>query len=727
MCINDPVAPLCWAVVLWAFPLLLPLAGNLRADAQSENLQTSTDQGVQNRSEDRPSVVTGSGHWAYQPFVRPALPRVIDQDWSLNAIDDFVLARLKREDLRPSSPADRPILLRRVTLDLIGLPPSIEELDTFLADPSPDAYEKVVDRLLRSPHYGEHWARPWLDLARYADSNGYNIDVPRSMWPYRDWVIQAINDNMPFDQFTIEQVAGDLLPDATRDQRIATGFHRNTMINEEGGVDTEENRVASVVDRVNTTATVWLGTTLECAQCHSHKHDPFTQQEYFQFYAFFNNSSDDGGAGPNSSREPIVYLMKPAEQQELERIRAEIAHLEIKQQESTPGAKAEPTDQVKEMLEEVRKEEADLLASVPSTLVMQDRAEPRTTRIHLRGDFLDLGAEVTPAVPAVLHAWPHDQPANRLGLAHWLVDPNNPLLARVTVNRMWQGFFGLGIVATSHDFGTQGNRPSHPELLDWLATELVATGWNTKAMHKQIVMSATYQQSSRVGQELLGRDPHNRLLARGPRLRMEAEMIRDNALAISGLLNLEVGGPSVYPPQPPGFWLEFGTKGFGMEKWPASTGANRYRRGLYTFWRRTTTYPSFTTFDAPSRDRCIVWRPRTNTPLQALTTLNDPVFVEASVALARRIMRLGGTDLAERTTYGFRLCQGRRPQPEELRKLDALYHQQLVGFLKNPESARALVANGSGQSLAAANVCEIAAWTVVASVLLNLDATITKS
>ena len=702
-------AALCWALVMG---VLAPLIG--------------------------PRHIRADNHWAYQSVVRPPQPAVANEDWPRNPIDRFILARLEQEGLGPSPAADRATLLRRVTLDLIGLPPSLEDVDAFLTDTHPGAYERAVDRLFASPHYGEHWARKWLDLARYADTNGYNIDVPRSMWPYRDWVIRALNDNMPFDQFTVEQLAGDLLPEPSRDQLIATGFHRNTMINQEGGVDPEESRVEAVVDRVNTTSTVWLGTTLECAQCHSHKYDPFSQREFFQLYAFFNNSKDGGGTGPEGSLAPVLHLPKPDQELELERIRSEIAPLEAEQTESSqtaegdsnsPSAESQSSDAedlATKQLEALRKQESDLLKSVPSTLIMGECSESRTTRIHIRGDFLDLGDEVAPAVPAVLHSLPPDQPAHRLGLARWLADPRNPLVGRVTTNRMWQGFFGAGIVATSNDFGTQGEAPSHPQLLEWLAAELIATGWDIKAMHKRIVVSATYRQSSFVTPELLASDPSNRLLARGPRLRMEAEMIRDNALAISGLLNVQLGGPSVYPSQPAGFWLEFGTKGFGMEKWPASTGADRYRRGLYTFWRRTTTYPSFTTFDAPSRDRCTPRRHRSNTPLQALVTLNDPAFVEASVALAGRMKKFGGSEPEARIVYAFRLCQARRPQTIELARLLALYREQRINFQSQPERAEALVAASLDKIPANADAHELAAWTIVASVLLNLDATITK-
>jgi len=699
------------------------------------------------------SAQTQREHWAYQRVERPSTPDVA-HTWQRNPIDNFVLPRLRREGLAPAPAADRAALLRRVSLDLIGLPPTPPQIDSFLRDDHPDAYQRVIDRLLASPEYGEHWARRWLDLARFADTNGYNIDVPRSIWPYRDWVIEALNSNMPFDQFTIEQLAGDLLPDATDQQKIATGFHRNTMINQEGGVDPEEDRVKIVVDRVNTTSTVWLGSTLECAHCHTHKYDPFSQREYFQLYAFFNNSRDGGAGGPGGLQEPILRLFTPRQEERLAQIRASSADLEEqlksrterpeKQEPVKQGPVArevtteandateqatgkDPAQELKTRLDALRQQEKEVLDSVKATLVMAERTEARTTQLHKRGDFLDPGEEVLAAVPAALNPLPPDAPANRLGLAAWLVDRQNPLTSRVTVNRYWQRFFGVGMVSTSNDFGTQGEPPSHPKLLDWLAVEFMESGWNVKAIHKRIVTSATYRQSSHVSPELFDRDPDNRLCARGPRFRMEAEMIRDNALLLSGLLNTKIGGASVYPPQPAGFWLEFGTTGFGMEKWPASTGADKYRRGLYTFLRRTTTYPSLTIFDAPNREVCSFRRSRSNTALQALTTLNDPVFVECAVALAQRILQEGGADAAERVAYAFRLCVSRPPHPRELSRLVALYHEQHANFLRNRAAAEALIDQGADNQPACDDPVELAAWSVVASVLLNLDATITKS
>jgi len=693
--------------------------------------------GVATGDEFRSKIEEARDHWAYQRPSRTQLPQVSKPFAARNPIDRFIIARLDTEGLGLSGEAERAVLLRRVSLDLIGLSPSIGELNAYLSGDRPDAYQRVVDRLLASPHYGEHWGRRWLDLARYADTNGYNIDVGRPIWPYRDWVIEALNANLPFDQFTIEQIAGDMLPDATQAQRIATGFHRNTMINEEGGVDPEEDRVKAIVDRVSTTATVWLGTTLACAQCHNHFFDPFTQREFFQLYAFFNNSKDRGGGEPSTSLEPLLYVLSPSQRTELRRIRSEIEDLGERQQER---------------VEQLRKLETALLNAAPKTLVMGERLEPRSTRVHIRGDFLQLGDEVRPDVPAILpplsvgsrtgpsanelekvqgdagpsHSKDPKRRADRLDLAHWLVSSNNPLVGRVTMNRHWQRFFGSGFVATSNDFGIQSESPTHLELLDWLAVEFMDTRWNIKQMHRLIVTSATYRQSSRVTPKMLAHDPQNRLLARGPRFRMDAEMIRDHALTVSGLLQRKIGGPSVYPPQPDGFWLEFGTKGFNMETWPNDSGTNRYRRGLYTFWRRTTAYPTFTVFDAPSRQDCTVQRSRTNTPLQALTTLNDPAFVEAAVALGQRILQRDDLSASQRVRFAFRLCVARNPQAAELERLVSLYEQQLENFQKSPQQAATFVNFESSQKQAGLKSPELAAWSVVATVLLNLDETVTK-
>ena len=710
-------------------------------------------------------------HWAYNNPVRPNLPKVKNKKWGRNPIDNFILARLEKEKLRPSPEAERAILIRRVSLDLIGLPPTVEEVDAFVHDKSSDAYEKVVDRLLASPQYGERWARAWLDLARYADTQGYEKDNRRSIWPYRDWVIKAINADMPFTQFTIEQMAGDLLPNATSDQKVATGFHRNTMTNTEGGTDDEEFRHYAIVDRVNTTMSVWMGTTMACTQCHNHKYDPLLNKEYYQLYAFLNQTADHDA----DNEEPMMKLPSAALEKEIEKIRREIEPLdhEFNLQKSgelqaewekklagtnSPVAKTNLTEAIQKTLAikpndrsydqklelwknekalapelrknrkqwiELRDREKAEDGKIPRTMVMQElpKEKARETHMLIRGNFLEKGEKVSPGVPAIFHPLPKDAPMNRLTLARWLVDENNPLTARVFVNRAWEQFFGRGIVETVEDFGTQGEPPSHPELLDWMATEFMRDGWSMKRFHKLVVMSATYRQSSRVSSKLVQRDPYNRLLARGSRVRLEAEMVRDQSLAISGLLSHKLGGPSVMPPQPDGLWQMV----YSSDDWHTSKGEDKYRRALYTFWRRTNPYPSMQTFDAPSREFCVTKRNRSNTPLQALTALNDPAFVEAAQGLARRIVSQKEKKISEQAQLAFRLCLARQPQKKELQRLVSLYEKELVQFKSDKKAAEKMACSELGKAPDGTDVCELAAWTVVANVLLNLDETITKS
>ena len=698
-------------------------------------------------------------HWAYQTPTRPEPPAVADPSWVRNPIDPFVAWRLEAEGLAPSPEADRARLLRRVSLDLTGIPPSVEEVDAFIADASPDAYEKVVDRLLTSPHFGERWARPWLDLARYADTHGYEKDPIRTMWPYRDWVINALNDDMPFDQFTVEQLAGDLLPGATQSQKVASGFHRNTMLNTEGGVDPEEARDAVLLDRVNTTATAWMGTTLACAQCHAHKFDPFPQKDYYRFYAFFNNADEptldlappEAIAGRDAIRAQVEALKKETkayQKDEADRVKVWESSLTAEAKAAlNPEARAaldvadadrdgarkklvaeafRSTDVGLKKRQEIIAELTKRVPDLPQAMVMSERSKPRETRIHVRGSFQSPGDVVSPGVPGILPPMADEEPINRLGLARWLVRPDHPLTARVAVNRIWEQYWGRGLVGTVEDFGTQGDRPTHPELLDWLATELPRQGWSTKAIHRLIVTSATYRQASKASPALVERDPDNRLLARGPRLRVAAEGVRDIALAASGLLSPKVGGPSVFPPQPEGIW----TMIYSSDKWATSTGEDRYRRGLYTFWRRTAPYPTFMAFDAPSRELSCVRRPRSNTPIQALATLNDPAFVEAARALARRLVVEGGDEARSRATRGFRLCVARRPDPAELDRIVALFTSERDHYRVDLAAAEALVSGAPGEPTPpppdGADTPELAAWTVVANVLLNLDETISK-
>lgn len=922
----------------------MPMAGDPLSDGQIGLIRAWVDQGAAWPEDSTKAGGPDGKHWAYVQTVRPALPEVHKKTWPRNAIDNSVLARLEKEGLGPSPEADRARLIRRLSLDLIGLPPSVAEVDAFIADEKPDAYERVVERLLASPHYGERWARHWLDLARYADSHGYESDPLRSMWRYRDWVIEAFNQNMPFDQFTIEQLAGDMLPNATLAQKIASGFHRNTMINMEGGVDAEETRVEGVVDRTNTTATVWLGSTLACAQCHNHKYDPFTQKDYYRFFAFFNNTVD----GQERNEKPEIEAPTPEQLTQRESVRSEIAKLESLLATQTPQldesqktwegqadaravewtvlkpsgllssggaalrllpdgsilsegpnpendaytivtqtdlktitglrvevmpdsslpahgpgrnddgsfvltrlevqvspkqapqtiqplvwkravagqtapdysveslvsnkgagwsigthkdsasatvaavleagepagfeqgtavtitlghrskkktanlgrfrlsvtssrnpvslpdsirtvlrlpAERRNAEQETELasyyrslapeLEDTRTQIARLRESeprFPKAMVMQERAEPRATHIHIRGSFLNKGEQVTAAVPALFPSLPSDEPANRLALARWLVSERNPLAARVTINRIWEQYFGQGLVATSEDFGTQGDAPSHPELLDWLAAEFVAKKWDLKVMHRLIVTSSTYRQASKVSPELHQRDPYNRLLARGPRFRLEAETIRDVALKASGLMSVTIGGRSVFPPQPEGIW----TQHYSEEKWVPSAGQAKHRRGLYTFWRRTSPYPAFFTFDAPSREYCTGRRPRTNTPLQALTALNDPAFFEAAQHLALRMVKEAGPKPEARASRGVRLCMGRQPEAGEAAQLVSFWKQQAARFSQGSHSKEALQLAADLPWPEGVPVWEAAAWTVVANVLLNLDETITK-
>lgn len=1025
-------------------------------------------------------------HWSYVKPVRPSLPDVHDAAWVRGAVDQFILAGLEQEGLAPSPEADRQALIRRVSLDLTGLPPTPEEVDAFVADPSPDAYERLVDRLLASPAFGEHWSRMWLDLARYADSAGYADDPPRTIWAFRDYVIRSLNANKPFDQFTTEQIAGDLLPNPTDEQLTATAFHRNTLTNNEGGTNDEEFRNVAIVDRVNTTLAVWMGATMACAQCHSHKYDPISQQEYFRFFAFFNNTED----ADRRDESPLLSIYTDEQKRQLETWKEEIEELEKTTQTMTPAlaeghrrweksfaedlawislrptavqaqssaaavvnedasvivatagksdtytlqlplaagnvtalrlealphtslpgggpghgngnfvlskvsaAYAPPEggrlagryvriaipgkqkilslaevqvfsveeniaargeakqssvdyegpaklaidgntngnyneakstthttisddpwwevdlgsslaidrivlwnrtdnnlqsrlsdfqvsvldDQRQTVWEQTVKEppnpsremslsgvrpvtfasayadfsqsgfeaasvlnnpdpsnkgwaigpeagkphelmlipSAPLEAAAESTLSVtlefaskhenhtlghfrlsatsdaraseyaktpqailailktspearnetqnaefakhyltiapelqhdreqlaslkkqRDEFKPlttvpivrelaagqrRSTRLQFRGNYLDQGDEVTEGVPAAFPPLPADAPVNRLAVARWLVDAENPLTARVIANRFWEQIFGIGIVRTSEEFGSQGELPTHPELLDWLATELLAQHWDVKQFLRLLVVSSAYRQSSRVTPEMAERDPDNRLLARGPRFRLSAEMVRDQALATAGLLSRTMYGQSVHPPRPMlGLNAAFG----GSTDWQASAGGDRYRRGIYTEWRRSLPYPSMDAFDAPSREVCTIQRSRTNTPLQALVTMNDPVYVEAAQALARRLAISGSTP-SEKVAFGFRLCLSREPQPQELDRLVKLYENAHAEYAKNPEQAKKMATEPLGAAPAGADVAELAAWTVVSNVLLNLDEALMK-
>jgi hypothetical protein len=630
-------------------------------------------------------------HWAFVPPQRPAVPLA-----GVHAIDAFIRSELKVRGLAPSGPANPETLIRRVSLDLTGLPPSVSEIEAFVAECKNDlagAYRALVERLLKSPHHGERWGRWWLDQARYADSNGYSIDAPRQIWKYRDWVIDALNADMPFDRFTIEQFAGDLLPGAKDSQVIATGFHRNTQINQEGGIDVEQFRIDSVFDRVATTGTVWLGLSIGCAQCHDHKFDPIEQREYYRIFAFLNNQEEpvmkvfDSGVDVKGMTQEFRDIEKrlkagiDGRYDEIDKWAGEMSKEfrktlapEVRKAMETPRAKrtllqnlsmfsivVNPSDPLRVVADRYR-ELDQLLNQGTTTLVLKELSKPRKTTVFIKGDFTRPSEEVTPGVPALLHPLDseHELP-NRLDLAQWLVSRKNPLTARVIVNRVWQQYFGKGLVETENDFGLQGSAPSHPELLDWLAVEFMEKGWSLRELHRTIVMSETYRQSSVNRPELRERDPNNVWLARQQRLRLDAELVRDVALTASGLISRKVGGPSVFPPIPEG------VMGQGQVKraWTVSRGEDRYRRGLYTFVYRASPPPELTVFDAPEGFTSCTRRIRSNTPLQALTLMNDPSFFEFAEAMKRVIEREG-------LAAAFRRCTSRSARPEELSVLERL-------------------------------------------------------
>jgi hypothetical protein len=885
-------------------------------------------------------------HWSFTAPVRPDAPPVRNAAWPRNPIDRFVLARLEREGLAPSPATDRARLLRRVTFDLTGLPPTLAELDAFLADHSADAYEKVVDRLLASPRYGERMAIDWLDAARYADTHGYQVDPEKEMWPWRDWVINAFNRNLPYDRFTVEQIAGDLLPGATLDQKIATGFQRNHRINSETGSIAEEFQAENLVDRVSTFGAVWLGLTVGCARCHDHKYDPLTTREFYSLYAFFNNVDEAGNGGPRDGRgnhKPYLRLPAPeleaqaaAKEKEIGAARATLAEVEnrlapglgewergalthqprwevlrptrlsadgavtlaqqqdgsvlaagampassiyeftaattlanitafrlellpdaslpaggsgrggegkavvtlfevkagtrkidlsritadFKSEESELDLVLRPADQLKrgwgvnpdtakphyavieparmisgseftirigneyegapvgrfrisvtsdefpevmpdtidkilrtdaaartdkdrtalrtyflshpydrrranETVTRLQAEKRTIENKIPTTMVMEEMATPRDSFVLLRGQYDKPGDKVAPGIPAFLPPLPAGQPANRLTLARWLVDPANPLTARVAVNRYWQAYFGTGLVKTAEDFGAQGEAPSHPELLDWLATEFVRTGWDVKAMQHLIVTSATYQQASQASAGLRERDPENRLLARGPRVRLAAEMIRDQALAVAGLLNDKMGGPAVKIYQPEGLWEQLSAFQ-GRKLFERSTGPDLWRRSVYTYWKRTVPPPSLTIFDAPTREFCVVRRQASSTPLQALALLNDEMYVEAARKFAERMIKEGGATPAARLAWAFRLATSRPAVAAEVAILERGLGQRLAQYRADPAAAEKLLTAGESPRDTRLDAVELAAYTTAAGVILNLDEVITR-
>lgn len=679
---------------------------------------------------DHPDRINAKNHWAFMRPRRLPLPRVGKTSWPRNAIDYFVLARMEHHGLVPSPVADGTTLIRRVALDITGLPPTPQEIDDLLRSQSlrDDDYTSLIDRLLGSPHYGERMARQWLDVSRYADTNGHNTDSGRSMWPWRDWVVQAFNENKPYDQFLIEQIAGDLFPNATLQQRIATGFNRNHIINHEGGNFIEEYRIENVVDRVHATATVFMGLTMKCARCHEHKYDPISQPEFYRFAAFFNNVAEVGQVGPQVNNSTSVTrwisFMKPLLElpDAQQRSRLNSLRQRLRQLEDNP----EKTDEENEELGELRGQRDELYKSTTMALVMEDLPEPRQTFVLVRGQYDQHAEKVNAGVPSIFPPLPKHAPPNRLGLAQWLVDASHPLTARVAVNRLWQSYFGIGLVKTTEDFGIQGDLPSHPLLLDWLATELVRTGWNVKVVQKLILNSATYRQSSQVTTEAHARDPENRQLTRGPRFRMSGEMIRDTALAVSGLLNHRMGGPSVRPYQPAGLWKEVDGLTELAGVYQQDHGGALFRRTVYTYWKRGSPPPALMVFDAPVRETCAMRRSRTNTPLQSLVLLNDPTYVEAARGLAERVLNQADLTPEARITLAFRLATARPPQSAERDVLLSVFNVQLARFRENQSAAVELVRVGESEPNQQLNTQELAAWTTVASIILNLDETITK-
>ncbi len=663
-------------------------------------------------------------HWSLIPprsIAPPVLSGATPQQVVANPIDRFVLKRLQDAELESAPRASRETLVRRVTLDLTGLPPTPEEVDAFLSDERPDAWERLVDRLLASPRYGERMAQVWLDAARFADSGGYQGDILRDMSVWRDWVIRAYNGNKPFDEFTVEQLAGDLLDQPTQDQLIATGFNRNHRINDEDRIIFEEFRVAYVAARVETLATVWLGLTARCARCHSHKFDALTQPDYYGLFAFFNSIAEKGRGHGNS--EPLLRIVSPELQARIDAVDQQLA--DLRSAESPDG---KPDEEAAKQIETLSKQRDKLTASAPTTMVMRELAEPRPTHLLIRGAYDRPGEAVAIGTPSGIAPAFEGFPPNRLGLAQWLVDPRNPLTARVTVNRYWQMLFGRGLVETAEDFGTQGQLPSHPELLDWLATEFIRSGWNVKALLRLIVSSSTYCQTSEVPEVAWQQDPDNRLLSRGPRFRLSAEALRDQALFASGLLNEQLGGRSVRPYQPEGLWVELASASRTYEQ---SHGADLYRRSIYTFIRRTVPPPSMTTLDATDRELCTVRRQSTNTPLQALVLMNDSTWIEAARVLATRcLVDASGTEPApsdeQLLTGAFRLLLSRQPTSRELELLCQTLAHYRRRFESAPDDAAKLIATGESSLDDSLDPVDLAAFTAVCSLLINLDETITR-
>jgi hypothetical protein len=646
-------------------------------------------------------------HWSFVDPKKKETP-------TANPVDHFINKRLKEKNLTAAPVADDNTLVRRIHLDLTGLPPGPQDINAYLDDKSSDRWEKLIDRLMSSTQFAERMAMPWLDGARYSDTHGYSIDDHRDMWAWRDWVINAFQKNQPYDQFVTEQIAGDLIPNATPDQIAATGFLRNSMNTHEGGTIAEEYRVNYTLDKVDAVSTSILGLTMKCAQCHDHKYDPISQKEFFSMYAFFNTSSEPGQGATNASTPPVMDYKSPLGDGGMEQLKARIAELEQFKANPPPELAARIEAVNKSVDEEIRVIKRDLDRGHTSVMVMDHKPELRKTHILIRGAYDQYGEEVSPGIPAVLPPLEASANPNRLELARWITRPDHPLTARVAVNRTWQMLFGRGLVETASDFGNQGSWPTHPELLDWLAVDFVENGWNLRHLVKTILTSETYRRSASSTPEHLEKDPRNELLARSPRTRLAAEIIRDQALAVSGLLNPAIGGPGVHPPQPD-LWREISHFGYAGNPFTAQIfipglGDSIYRRSLYTFWKRTSPPPVLALFDAPTRETCSVVRSATNTPLQALVVMNEPQFVEAGVALGKRMIEEGGASATSRLTHGFQLTTGREPTPSEMKVLEKSLARHLDRFTANEADAKTL-----------AGTPEQAAYAILGSTLINLD------
>ena len=651
------------------------------------------------------------GHWAYLPPSRPRTPEAKSEGRDRGQIDRFIRAVLADNGLEPSPRADRRTLIRRLSFDLIGLPPTPAEVEAFEKDQSGYAYERLVDRLLASPHFGERMATFWLDLVRFADTTGYHGDNHVDVYLFRDYVIRSFNANKPFDRFTIEQLAGDLVESPTDETRIASGYNRLLLTTQEGGAQSKEYMAKYSADRVRNVSAVWLGSTMGCCECHDHKYDPFKTREFYSMAAFFADI-----------KETVIGVQEPTEfanaEQGREKKRLSEAIAPLK-------AIKKPAEAEKSKLAELEKQLAEVQKRIPTTLVSSS-TQPRVMRVLPRGNWLsETGDVVQPGVPSALPGLATKSArATRMDLAQWLVSGQNPLPARVMVNRLWKLFFGQGLVTTMDDFGSQGATPSHPELLDWLANEFTESGWDVKGMIRKMVMSEAYRRGSNVSEERRLRDPGNRWLARQSRFRLDAELVRDNALRLSGLLCEKIGGPSVKPYQPPGYWIFLN---FPKRDWEADTGPDRYRRGMYTYWQRMFLHPSLLAFDASTREECVVERPRSNTPLQALVLLNDPSYVEAARAFAARMIREGGTDAKSRIERGFQLALSRAPRDREMPVLVALIEHHYDQYRADPGATAALLAAGLAPAPLDIDPVELAAWTSVARVLLNLQETLSRS